>query len=624
MHKLIIEDDEGKAVVVPLIRDEITVGRQEGNTIRLTERNVSRRHARLVRRDGTYVVEDLSSYTGTKVNGVPVSAAVPLNDGDRILIGDYKLGIKVERPAVATAPGAAAAPPVPQVMAAAPHVVAPHAAPPPAPAVAVPPVSVAAPAPPAEPMEGVPTIPVRTLADQGMVPGAGAAPAPPSKLVVVTTPLAGQEFSLDRASLVVGRTGENDIVLNHKSISRHHAKVIRDGERYVVVDLESANGVRVNGAEYERIELHPGDIVELGHVKLRFTTADDMGGGFDLDYGGGGSSKKPLVIGAVAVLVVGGAVAFMLMGKKPEPPKPAVAAAPVEPPKPAAAVTPPAAPTPSPQAQESAAALLAKAQAAFKDEKWDDALDMVTKAQAASPTVAGADELRKSIETERQNEGQWKALRKAADGKDYDGVLTAFAAIPEASVYKTRARPVQQEARTKLIAQHLAAAEKARGKGACEDATTEAQAVLALEAGHKAAQQVIDRCSKPAPVERPKPVAAARPAPRAVAAAPRPAPAARPARAAKEETSFAPAGDPDEFLKEAQDNYLKGQFAAAIEAARKALRLKPGLTTAYRIIAVCSCSLKDTDDARRAYDKLDDRDKMNAKKLCALKGVTLD
>jgi len=49
MHKLIIEDDEGKAVVVPLIREEISIGRQEGNTIRLTERNVSRRHARLVR-----------------------------------------------------------------------------------------------------------------------------------------------------------------------------------------------------------------------------------------------------------------------------------------------------------------------------------------------------------------------------------------------------------------------------------------------------------------------------------------------------------------------------------------------------------------------------------------------
>src|SRR5262245_40326563 len=109
MHKLVIEDDEGKAVAVPLIRDEITIGRQEGNTIRLTERNVSRRHARLVRRDGVFLIEDLSSYTGTRVNGAPVSGAVPLKDGDHVGIGDYKMSIKSDRPAAApgAVPGAA-------------------------------------------------------------------------------------------------------------------------------------------------------------------------------------------------------------------------------------------------------------------------------------------------------------------------------------------------------------------------------------------------------------------------------------------------------------------------------------------------------------------------------------
>src|SRR5882757_7118859 len=114
MHKLIIEDDEGKAVVVPLIRDEISIGRKEGNTIRLTERNVSRRHARLVRRDGRYVLEDLSSYIGTKVNGTRISGAVPLTDGDQVGIGDYRLAIKADRPSTvvgfpATLPIAAAA-----------------------------------------------------------------------------------------------------------------------------------------------------------------------------------------------------------------------------------------------------------------------------------------------------------------------------------------------------------------------------------------------------------------------------------------------------------------------------------------------------------------------------------
>ena len=52
MWKLVIEDDEGKRTVVPLTRDEYSIGRKEGNTIRLTERNVSREHARLVQ-EGT-------------------------------------------------------------------------------------------------------------------------------------------------------------------------------------------------------------------------------------------------------------------------------------------------------------------------------------------------------------------------------------------------------------------------------------------------------------------------------------------------------------------------------------------------------------------------------------------
>ena len=115
--------------------------------------------------------------------------------------------------------------------------------------------------------EAQPTIPIRALGDTVPDRTAGTAPA---RMFVLTTDLAGMEFSLDRASLVIGRTDENDIVLGHRSISRHHAKVVRDGDHYTIVDLQSANGVRVNGEDYERIELNPGDIVELGHVKLRF------------------------------------------------------------------------------------------------------------------------------------------------------------------------------------------------------------------------------------------------------------------------------------------------------------------------------------------------------------------
>ena len=82
MFKLTIEDDEGKTTVVPLARDEITIGRLEGNTIRLTERNVSRRHARLVRQNGALYIEDLASFTGVRVNGTKIATATPLREGD--------------------------------------------------------------------------------------------------------------------------------------------------------------------------------------------------------------------------------------------------------------------------------------------------------------------------------------------------------------------------------------------------------------------------------------------------------------------------------------------------------------------------------------------------------------
>ncbi|MBL8942612.1 MAG: FHA domain-containing protein, partial [Myxococcales bacterium] len=79
--RLIIEDDEGSTTIVPLGRDAITIGRQQGNTIQLTEKNVSRRHAQLLPEGQTWVLEDLGSYNGVKVNGRPASGRVVLQEG---------------------------------------------------------------------------------------------------------------------------------------------------------------------------------------------------------------------------------------------------------------------------------------------------------------------------------------------------------------------------------------------------------------------------------------------------------------------------------------------------------------------------------------------------------------
>src|SRR4051794_3072499 len=303
MFKLVIQDDEGKTTVVPLIRDEVTIGRHEGNTIRLTERNVSRRHARLLRQNGAIFIEDLSSFTGVRVNGAKIASPTPLRDGDEIQIGDYRIALRgdhasaspsmADRPTMpsipavmgpmATVGGSVAIPtrasvaamaaqpatptpsPSPQPLTAAAAVartsgsrsavgaaapaavpvdVAPVAPFPTAltPAPLVSPAGTPAPKGAPEVFEAQPTIPIRALSDADD-------PRPAARLCALTTDVAGTMYALDRASLVIGRTDENDVVIPHRSISRHHAKIVRDADHYTILDLQSANGVRVNGED---------------------------------------------------------------------------------------------------------------------------------------------------------------------------------------------------------------------------------------------------------------------------------------------------------------------------------------------------------------------------------------
>jgi len=109
--RLIIEDDEGTTTVVPLGADAITIGRQQGNTIQLTEKNVSRRHARLFPEpdEDAWFIEDLGSYNGVKVNGAAVEARNELKEGDVVQIGDYHLTLteNADKTAVSPAPTAA-------------------------------------------------------------------------------------------------------------------------------------------------------------------------------------------------------------------------------------------------------------------------------------------------------------------------------------------------------------------------------------------------------------------------------------------------------------------------------------------------------------------------------------
>jgi pilus assembly protein CpaF len=76
-------------------RSEVSVGRVQGNDIMLPKGNVSKRHARLLFRDGRFIVADLNSTNGTYVNRRRISQATIVREGDRVYVGDYVLRIEV-------------------------------------------------------------------------------------------------------------------------------------------------------------------------------------------------------------------------------------------------------------------------------------------------------------------------------------------------------------------------------------------------------------------------------------------------------------------------------------------------------------------------------------------------
>ena len=71
---------------------EMLVGRHHGCEVMLSDLSVSRRHARLVFRDGKWILRDLDSTNGTAVNGCPVGRC-ELRPGDDVAFGDAHLTI---------------------------------------------------------------------------------------------------------------------------------------------------------------------------------------------------------------------------------------------------------------------------------------------------------------------------------------------------------------------------------------------------------------------------------------------------------------------------------------------------------------------------------------------------
>lgn len=221
MLRLLIEDFDGKSKLAPINPEnaDITIGRKEGNVIRLKERNVSRRHARLYAgADGIYV-EPVEARYGVKVNSSKIEGATKVSFGDEIRIGDYRLYLQDESlPQVVKQPEAVA---------------------------------------------------------QGAV---DIAPVMQPKLVVVSSNFAGREYPITKGIVTLGRNPTCDIHIEHVSVSGNHAKITRNARgNFEIEDLGSSNGLKINWLPCTGVhELFSGDTVILGHVMMRYCAPGEL------------------------------------------------------------------------------------------------------------------------------------------------------------------------------------------------------------------------------------------------------------------------------------------------------------------------------------------------------------
>ena len=94
------------------------------------------------------------------------------------------------------------------------------------------------------------------------------------------------DLSMEKPRALIGRSEHNDISINSRFVSRHHALLVRHAAATFLMDLNSTNGTFVNSKRVSNHILLHDDLITLGHHRIKFydpcaTTRNDMG---DIDF----------------------------------------------------------------------------------------------------------------------------------------------------------------------------------------------------------------------------------------------------------------------------------------------------------------------------------------------------
>ncbi|UCD99470.1 MAG: FHA domain-containing protein [Chloroflexota bacterium] len=248
---LIIKAGPSVGKTFPLEGDEILIGREPSSTLQIDSPGVSRKHASLTFQNNQYLIEDLGSSNGTFINGERISGPSQLKTGD--IIGFGKL-VQVEYqailpPASATmiengltlAEGTFIEEGQEQTI--------------------VP--SSPTPIPPGE--LSVPSGPQMTMIGEEVIPSQE---LEPPQFIVTVAGKAPKTYTLSASRVTVGRAEDNEIVIDSRIVSRHHAYLdrVQDGYQLTVVP-EAGNPVLFDGRPLAVPQkLQHGDILRIGSL----------------------------------------------------------------------------------------------------------------------------------------------------------------------------------------------------------------------------------------------------------------------------------------------------------------------------------------------------------------------
>ena len=90
-------------------------------------------------------------------------------------------------------------------------------------------------------------------------------------------------FDLKRSRILIGRGSSNDIVVDHRSVSKMHCLIKRREGGLIMFDNGSTNGIKHDGKRVGDIELTHGIELKIGDVFLEFTLTDEESDSLDAE-----------------------------------------------------------------------------------------------------------------------------------------------------------------------------------------------------------------------------------------------------------------------------------------------------------------------------------------------------